>query len=270
VHDLGHRFYPKAHAVRQRLYLELSARRHVSRADHIVVDSESTRRDLIQLYSASPARISVAYLGVDETMRPVGHSGQAEVARRLGLADNEHYFLHVGTLQPRKNLRRLLSAFASVAADLPRHHLVLAGRTGWGGDDLGEAAVRLGIGGRVRRIGYIDRAQLPALYSGSQATVMPSLYEGFGLPVLEAMACGAPVVASSSSSLPEIVGDAGLVVDPFDVDGWAAAMRRVASDAGLRDSLSESGLRRSSEFTWARCADAILEALTDAAGRARA
>jgi glycosyltransferase involved in cell wall biosynthesis len=268
VHDLGHRAYPEAHTRAQRWYLELSARWHVRSAEHLIADSEATRRDLANLYGADPDRITVAHLGVDSSLREATDSAVAAARLATGLPDESRYVLHVGTVQPRKNLPRLVEAFALVAADVPDLYLVLAGGVGWGGDEPMAHARRLGIDSRVRQTGYVDRASLPALYTGSLATIVPSLHEGFGLPVLEAMACGAPVAASGVSSIPEVAGDAALLFDPLSVEECSAAIRRLATDRELRDRLSRAGKVRASRFTWRRCADTIRGVLeTVAAGK---
>jgi glycosyltransferase involved in cell wall biosynthesis len=271
VHDLGHRAVPEAHTAAQRLYLEWSTRRHARVADHIVADSASTRDDLVRLYGADPARITVVHLGVDAAFRPASPEQVGSLRAEIGLAPHERYLLHVGTLQPRKNLPRLLAAFAQVAAVEPDLVLVLAGGRGWGGDDLAAAADRLGIGQRVRHLGYASEESLPALYSGAQALVLPSLYEGFGLTALEAMACGCPVAASRASSLPEVVGDAGLLFDPLDPDDMARTVLALVRDGALRARLAAEGRTRAARFGWDRTAAdvlAVLESVARGGGRA--
>ena len=265
VHDLGHRTYPQAHTRKQRWYLEWSTRYHLRTAAHILADSGSTKEDLVRLYGADPARITVAYLGVDPAMQPVRDLDRiAAVKHRVGIEGP--YLLYVGTLQPRKNLPRLIEAFSrsgerGISSDGERLQLVLAGKRGWLAEDLRSQAQKLGIGGQVVTPGFVDDADLATLYSGATLFVMPSLYEGFCMPVLEAMACGTPVACSDVSSLPEVAGDAALMFDPHDVVGMARQMDRGVYDVSLRAALIAQGLARARRFTWRACAHQVLEVL---------
>lgn len=267
VHDLGYRAHPQAHTLLQRLYLDWSTRRHVTRADRLIADSTATKDDLVSVYGARPDTITVALLGVDPTMRPAAPEAVKEVRRRYGLDPGRSYLLHVGTIQPRKNLELLVDSFAAATqgdAD-DGELLVLVGARGWGAEDPLERARELGLAERVRELGYVERDDLRPLYSGALAVAIPSLYEGFGLTALEAMACGAPVAASNAASLPEVVGDAGLLFDPRSVAECSAALRRLLSEPDLRGRLRSLGLARAREFTWERCARAIQTALEQAA-----
>jgi alpha-1,3-rhamnosyl/mannosyltransferase len=263
VHDLGHRHWPGAHTRRQRAYLEWSARRHVRLAARLVVDSRSTGDDLRQLYGAAPERIVHAPLGVDARWQPAAPSAVADARQAVGLPQDALYLLHVGTLQPRKNLLRLKRAFEQLAPDHPHLHLVLAGGRGWG--DEAELLEGGSVVERVHRPGYVADALLPGLYSGALAVVVPSLHEGFGLPALEGMACGVPVAVSERASLPEVVGDAGIVFDPLDDAAITAALRRLVEEPELRHMLAAAGLERAAGFTWAACAARVAAALHDAA-----
>ncbi|MGH2461404.1 MAG: glycosyltransferase family 4 protein, partial [Chloroflexota bacterium] len=194
--------------------------------------------------------IQVAYLGgpVPRDVAP-----DPELSVRYDLPSR--YFLFVGTLQPRKNLLRLLEAYARLRqADQSAAGLVLAGRPGVGASDLRRRAEALGILDRIRWLSYVPREHLAPLYAGAVAFVFPSLYEGFGLPILEAMAWGTPVVSSNAGALPEVVGEAGLLVDPHDVAGLAVAMEQVLGDQSLRERLIQAGRARAGYFTWNRCA----------------
>lgn len=256
VHDLGYLIYPEAHRRFDRWYLDWTTRRHARVAAHLLADSEATRQDLIRHYNADPERITVVYPGLDPAFHPIEDPHLlAGVRSRYGIVSD--YVIHVGTLHPRKNVGRLLDAFERL-----RHsqlQLVLAGNPGWLSEDL--VARARSMGARVRLTGHVAQADLPALLSGAQALVMPSLYEGFGFPVLEAMACGTPVVASDASSLPEVAGDAALLVDPHDTDALAEALERTLTDDDLRDALRRQGIEQAQKFTWQRAAQQTLAVL---------
>jgi glycosyltransferase involved in cell wall biosynthesis len=253
VHDLGYLAFPEAHPPAQRWYLDWTTRRHVRHATRLIADSAVTRDDLVRHYGADPERVDVVHLGVDPGLAPAPADAVCALRQRLGLGDATRYLVHVGTLQPRKNLPRLLAAFADVLADRPDIHLVLAGGAGWGGEDLAGRAAALGLADRVHLTGYLARAELAPLYTGAVAAVVPSLYEGFGLTALEAMACGTPVAVSATSSLPEVVGDAALSFDPLDVPEMARTLARLLDDANLRSTLIAAGHARVAKFSWDRC-----------------
>ena len=261
VHDLGYLYFPQAHPWRQRVYLDLSTRWNTQVAAHILADSEATKSDLVARYNALPDKITVAHPGRDETLGPVRDPAEIEAAKASCGIDGD-YFLYVGTLQPRKNLARIISAFAALklkAAPCPV--LVLAGKRGWLYDDLFAQVRRQGLEGKVLFPGYISDKDKAALMSGALAFVFPSLYEGFGLPVVEAQSCGCPVIASTTSSLPQVAGDAALLVDPHDVAAITAAMQRVAGDPALRERLVERGFVNARRFSWTACARTVLGAV---------
>lgn len=269
VHDLGYRRLPEAHPYRSRLYRLWSTRFSARAATRIIAVSEATRRDLVELEGVSPDSIAVIHHGVDTTLRRVDDPARLRSARqRYGLPDR--YFLYVGTLQPRKNLQRLIQAHRALVAELPdTPALVLAGQTGWLADPMLREA-RIGASAdRVILPGYVQREDLAALLSGAVAFVYPSLYEGFGMPVLEAMACGTPVLTSSVSSLPEVAGDAAVLVDPYALDAIASGLRQLAEDAALCDVLRHRGYLRVRQFSWERSARETLEVLRDAVRVAR-
>jgi glycosyltransferase involved in cell wall biosynthesis len=262
VYDVGHRFFPRAHRVAEWLYLEWAIRRHVRIATHLLTISEASKRDLVRLYGADPRRVAVAYPAVEERFRPASQAELARVRERYGLG--HRYILHLGTIKPRKNLARLVRAFAS--ARLPADtQLVLGGMTTFGAGPVEQAIAATGVASRVRRLAYVPDADLPALYSGAACAAIVSVYEGFGMPALEALACGAPLVASNRGSLPEIVGDAALVVDPLAVESIAGGLECAAADASVRARLRESGPRRASRFDWASAARVTRQVLEQAA-----
>lgn len=268
VHDLGYHYYPEAHTAFQNTYLNWSTRYNARSAARVVADSQSTRRDLIRLCGTSPGKIAVIYPGRDESLAPVTDPGIQEGVRvRYGLTGR--YLLYVGTLHPRKNLVRLVDAFAGALPDLePELQLVLAGRKGWLYDTILQRVRQLGLQGRVLFPGYVPSEDLPALLSGASAFLFPSLYEGFGFPVLEAMACGVPVICSNTSSLPEVAGDAALLVDPLDTAALSGAIRRLVGEEPLRLTLVERGQRQVTRFSWSQCARQVLEVLEEVGSEA--
>jgi glycosyltransferase involved in cell wall biosynthesis len=204
----------------------------------------------------------VAYPGTDESLHPVRDTNAIQAARaRYDIA--EDYFLYLGTLQPRKNLSRLVIAFAELVTrcSTPSIQLVLAGKPGWLCDELLDEVKQQGLEQHVRFPGYVAAEDKAALLSGAVAFVFPSLHEGFGLPVLEAQACGCPVVTSTTSSLPEVAGDAALLVDPQDSTAISNAMERLAAERGLRHELTERGFVNLKRFSWEACAETILDVI---------
>lgn len=269
IHDLTFiRFPNRFHPAKQR-YLSTFTRYAARHASRIVTDSSATRTDVIDAFQVDPARVEVVYPGVDPDFRPLATEGdQCEAFRtRMGLP--ERYVLYLGTLEPRKNVDRLVRAFARLVRDGFPHTLVLAGGRGWDHAAIDRAVADEGIGQRVLLPGYVRREDQPLWYSAAELFVYPSQYEGFGLPVLEAMACGTPVVTSSSSSLPEVVGRAGLVIDPTDVPALADAMRSVLTEPGLAARLREAGPVQASRFTWADAAAGCVRAYRGAGANAR-
>lgn len=269
VHDLGYRVFPDSHTAFQRWYLDWSTRRHARIATRLIADSKATAQDLVRHYGVDPERVEVVYLGVDPELAPALPTAVQALRERLGLPAAAPYVLHVGTLQPRKNLSRLVAAFAAIAAEQPDLHLVLVGASGWGDDGTVAMARQLGLDRRIHHSGYLARADLGPLYTGASAFVLPSLYEGFGLTALEAMACGTPVACSNSSSLPEVVGQAALLFDPHSEADITRALRALLADADVGHRLVAEGFQQVARFSWERCAAATEAALGRALGRRR-
>jgi len=261
IHDLGYLHYPEAHRLLDRLYLDLSTRYNARAATHLIADSLATKRDLVERYGTNPDKVTVVYPSYDKaTFQPVKVKEAIETVKaRYGIAGD--YILFVGTLQPRKNLIRLINAFSNLQSPISNLQLVIAGKKGWLYQEIFRRVEELGLERKVVFTGYVPEGDLPALLSGARLFVFPSLYEGFGLPVLEAMACGTPVVCSNASSLPEVAGDAAMLVDPLDVEGMAAAIERVLGDKELRAELIERGFEQARKFSWERCAREILNVL---------
>lgn len=279
VHDLGYHFFPEAHPRFARWYLELSTRFNARTAARVLADSQATKDDLVRVTGVDPARVVVVHLGRDEALAPVSDPAVLRaVQRRLGIGSATqpaHYVLYLGTLQPRKNLERLIEAFAATLAEVdhlwPGLQLVLAGRRGWLAEGILRRVEMLGLTDRVLLTGFVEDADLPALLSGALIFAFPSLYEGFGFPVLEAQACGVPVLTSNTSSLPEVAGEAALLIDPEDTAAMTAGLLRLLTDRELRDRLQAAGFANVCRFSWRRCAQetlAVLEAC-GAAGASR-
>ena len=256
VHDLGFRHFPAAHPALARCYLEWTTRHSARRANIVLADSRATADDLQRFHGIAREKLRVVYPGVT----PLDVGDPVEVRRRYRLP--QRYFLFLGTLQPRKNLPVIVAAWQRWRAAHPQEEveLVLAGGRGWLFDE-GEYAQLEG----VHLPGYIAEGDRGALYAGALALLFPSLHEGFGFPVLEAMQCGTPVITSRSSSLPELAGEAALLVEPTDVDDIARQMTRLTGDAELRCRLTGAGRERAAEFTWERAARETLRALEAAA-----
>ena len=261
VYDLSFALFPEYFRGPNQVYLRAVARQSARRARRVIAISDHTRRDVHRLYGVPLDRIDVAYPGVDPRFQPLPREAVEAFRRRHDLPGR--FFLHLGTLEPRKNLSRLIEAFALFTnrdvGGHPHAHLILVGGKGWMVDDLFAKVKSLGLDDRVTFAGYAPGEDLPLWYNAATAFVYPSTYEGFGIPPVEAMACGTPVIASNAASLPEAVGDAGLTVGPEDVSGLAQAMRRVWDDASLRGELSQRGIEQARRFAWEATAKATVE-----------
>jgi glycosyltransferase involved in cell wall biosynthesis len=254
VHDLHFLHYPQFMTADSHRYYNAQIAWAVRAADHILVDSSATRDDLGNLLDVPVARMTVHMLGVDERFRPLPAAEVAQSRARLGLPDC--YLLFVGTFEPRKNIPGLLDAYARLCRTMPdAPPLVLAGRRGWLYEDIFAKASALNLGGRLIWMENPPASDLPALYSGAAALLLPSYYEGFGLPALEAMACGTPAIVANRGSLPEVVGEAGVLIDPDDPAGIAAAAQSLLQDTQRRDQLRTAGIARAASFTWRKTAE---------------
>ena len=267
VHDLSFARDPESASPALKRFLDAAVPRSVRRATGILADSEATRQDLLALYGTPPEKVAVLYSGVDSRFQPVRDAAAlADLRAKCGLGQGP-FVLSVGTVQPRKNYARLIQAFARLAADRADLRLVIVGGSGWMAERIHGEAARLGLQGRVLFPGFVADDDLPALYSAAAAFAYPSLYEGFGLPLLEAMACGAPSLTSTASCLPEVAGDAALLVNPHDVDDIASALLRLLDDAPLRQALVERGRAHAAEFTWERAAEQLLSEYAGLGGK---
>jgi glycosyltransferase involved in cell wall biosynthesis len=258
IHDLGYRYFPQAHTRRQVAYLNWSTRHNGRRAKRVIADSEATKLDLVKCYDLDETKIQVVYPGYDPALGPV-RDGEHMTAVQHKYGIDPPYLLYLGTLQPRKNLVRLVEAFAALPDN--GHQLVLAGGMGWRAEPILAAIEALETAVRQRLLlpGYIADGDKAALISGATALLYPSLYEGFGFPVLEANACGTPVICSNASSLPEVAGDAALLVDPLDVPAITAAIARLLTNETLQEELIRKGFENVQRFNWHKMANELLD-----------
>jgi glycosyltransferase involved in cell wall biosynthesis len=256
VHDLIFRQLPQHHKRLNRWYLNLTMPLYCRRASRIIAVSEAARRDLIAAYGVPSEKITVIYEAADPRFCPQSAVAVASALARYDLP--ARYLLFVGTIEPRKNLDRLLAAFERIYREGLSDALVIVGKRGWLTDDFFAALEHSPVREHVIFPGFVPDADLPAVYTGAQALVLPSLCEGFGLPVLEAMACRTPVICSNTSSLPEVAGDAALLIDPTDVDQIAGAITRVLTDSALSEQMRVRGEAQAARFSWERTAEETL------------
>ncbi len=253
VYDLSFIHYPEHLPAARRVYLRLFTRQSCRRARRVIAISESTARDLSVTFGVPAAKIDVAAPGVGEQFTPLPESDIAAFRARKGLP--ERFLLFLGTLEPRKNLTVLLRAYAQLPArDRDAVHLVLAGGRGWMTGEIFATIEQHDLGATVHLPGYVPGEELPLWYNAAHVLVYPSVFEGFGLPVIEALACGTPALVSDVSSLPEAVGDGGLRLPPDDPDAWAEALVRAIGDPAWRSDARERGIAHAARFTWANTA----------------
>ncbi len=263
IHDLGYHHFPEAHPRRQLTYLRWSTRHNGRSATCIIADSQATKTDLVQLDHIPAEKIDVVYPGIDPELAPVEDEATiTAVLTKYGISPP--YFLYLSTLQPRKNLIRLVQAFAD--SSVP-HQLVLAGKTGWLSQPILDEIAKLeNQAGALKKNqivlpGYIEDTDKAALLSSATALLYPSLYEGFGFPALEAQVCGTPVLTANTSSLPEVVGNAALLVDPLDMEAMAVGIQKLAHDTALYQQLVQKGFENIKRFTWRETAVQVLNSL---------
>ncbi len=258
IHDLSFVHYPETFPAALVSYLNSVVPWSIGRATHLLADSESTREDLINTWQVPAEKITVLYGGVEPTFSPVtGGAERRAILAKYAIGDVP-YILSVGTVQPRKNYRMLIRAFKGVTTKRP-HNLVIAGGNGWLYEKILGEADRQGVADRVQFVGFVDDSDLPALYTGAALFVLPSLYEGFGLPILEAMGCGVPVITSDASSLPELArtaegAEAAVQLSPHDESAWTEAIDQLLSNPDRCGDLVANGFKQSSRFSWTETA----------------
>ena len=261
IHDLTFEHLPETFKRRSRMQLRLTVRRSARKAARILALSESARQDIIETYNIAPERVTTIPLAAPTHFGPVTNEGELQRVRHTyGIAGD--YILSVGSIQPRKNLVRLVGAYSRLRAERPGVKLptlVLVGKKAWLYGETLRAIEQSGVGDQILLTDYVSEKDLPALYSGALCFVYPSYFEGFGLPPLEAMKCGASVIVGNQTSLPEVVGDAGLLVNPFDEAEIAAALAQLIDNPDLREQLRVKGLQRAEKFSWHDTARRTLE-----------
>jgi glycosyltransferase involved in cell wall biosynthesis len=262
IYDLTPLSIKYGHRADFKLRFRLQVTNAVKRASHIVTISQSTKNEIVKYFGINPQKIDIIFPGFDsEVFKPGQDVNHIEQVKRAFGIDGS-YILYIGTLEPKKNVIRLVDAFCQLKKQKGiSEKLVLAGKRGWNEVEIFDQIMRSGMENEVIYTGYVPDAEVPFLMSGAEVFVFPSLHEGFGIPPLEAMACGIPVIVSNTSSLPEVVGDAGMLVDPCSVDSISEAMYRVIVDVGLREEMRRKGLERCQLFSWERSAQDLLNVI---------
>lgn len=259
VHDLSWIRHPAAHPVERVRAMNRYFEPGLRRARALITHSDFVKRELVEVFGVNPDTISTVPLGAEALFHPRTSRQTAEALSRHHLKHGQ-YFLAVGTLEPRKNIALVLRSYLQLPADArERFPLVIVGMDGWNTETLAGQIAHAARSGQVRRLGYVERAELASLTAGALALVYPSIYEGFGLPPLEAMSCGTPVFCANAASLPEVVGDAGVLIDPQDDQSLMHAMHRLTEDSSWRIRLSQLALERSGLFGWEKCVDGTLQ-----------
>ncbi len=266
IHDMAHHYYPHYVVPGHDVNLPRYLKSHASRADLILCISENTRKDVINILGVPEEKVWVTYMGVSRVFCSNRDENLlSDLRKRYGLP--ERFILFVGTIEPRKNLVKLVEAFHMLySRDRIKEPLVIVGGKGWKNEPLYELIRKLKIEDRIIFTGHVSDTDLPLFYNSATVFAYPSLYEGFGMPVIEAMACGVPVVTSNVSSLPEVAGDAAILVNPEDPEEIASGINRILTDEDLYKNLQDRGFKQASKFTWESCAKKTLEAIYYVAG----
>jgi len=265
IHDLITRIYPRSFPIKQRLVQNTLLPHILRKADKVIVDSRATENDVRKFYPNQAEKIRVIYAGVESQFYPRSQDEVEKVLDKYSIGFK--YFLFLGTLEPRKNIVRLIEAFIKLKQEGSiEHRLVITGRKGWLYKEILEKIQKSPFSQDIIFTDFVNDEDLPFLYSGAEIFIYPSLYEGFGLPVLEAMACGTPVIASNLSSLPEVAGEAGILIDPLEVEEIVQAMDKLSRDRELREELQKKGLERAKLFSWERVAKDTLELYQEMTG----
>ncbi|MEM7800774.1 MAG: glycosyltransferase family 1 protein [Chloroflexota bacterium] len=258
IHDLSFIHYPETFTPQLIRFLNRVVPESVGKASHILADSIATQRDLIELWQVPDEKITVLYSGVNETFRPITDKVALKRAREKYNLGQAPYVLTLGTVQPRKNYRMLIEAFAPIAKTHD-HNLIIVGGKGWLFEEILNEVKVQGLEGRVIFTGFVDDIDLPTIYSAATLFAFPSIYEGFGLPILESMACGVPVINSNASCLPEVAGKATIQLDPTDQNAWTEALEMLLKDPVQRAQMVAEGYIQAQHFSWKKSAQQLLE-----------
>lgn len=262
VHDMSFVRVPDAASQKLKAYLDKVVPRSVGQADHVIADSQATKDDLIDLYDLADEKITVLLSGIDSRYQKITDDALFMTIRNQYKIPSVPYIFTIGTIQPRKNYSRVIRALKLLRENGYDLHLVIAGGKGWLEDEMYKTLEETKMQDVVHLIGFADDEHLAGLYSGAECVVFPSLYEGFGFPVLEGMACGTPVVTSTVSSLPEVAGNAAIMVDPYDVEAIAYAVQRTLDDSQLRERMISAGFEQAAKFTWENSAKQLIDIYT--------
>jgi glycosyltransferase involved in cell wall biosynthesis len=254
---------PDAASPRLKAYLDVVVPRAVRQANHVIADSQATKDDLVDIYKLEPNEVSVLLSGIDKRYQSHHDDDFLLTMRNKYKLPDSPYLFTIGTVQPRKNYSRVIRALKILRSRGYDLCLVIAGGKGWLEDEMYQTILDTRMADYVHLIGFADEADLPALYNAAECVVFPSLYEGFGFPVLEGMACGTPVVTSNISSLPEVAGNAALLVNPLDIEEIAAAVQQILDDSKLRQTLIQKGFKQAQKFTWKQSAQKLCQIYTD-------
>lgn len=272
VHDLGSEYLPKTHQLKQRLYLSFMQQYQLKKATKIIAVSKATKEDLVKRLGIEEKKIEVVYEGFNSDLyKPLKNDLLFPILNRY-VIENSNYFLFVGTVQPRKNLARIITSFAKVIHQYTKNppvnksrlgqspDLVIVGSKGWLSEEIYALPGKLGVEDKVKFLGYVPDEDMPGLYSGAKALIFPSLFEGFGLPILEAQACGCPVITSNLSSMAEIAGSSALLVDPYSTDDIVEGIDKI-SNQETRSKIIKAGFENIKRFSWEKCARETLKVL---------
>jgi glycosyltransferase involved in cell wall biosynthesis len=259
VHDIAYELFEGIYTGYMNYYQKFASRFAVRFAKKVITVSESTKKDLVRIYKTDPNKITVTPLGLSEGFRPMQYQEAQSVLDKYGLV-YQKYILFLGTIQPRKNIPRLVDAYEKIKKEnRVEEKLIIGGGRGWLWEPILKKVKTAGIDGSVKYLDYVSKEDLSYIMAGAKIYTLPAMYEGFGIPALEAMASGVPTVVSNISSLPEVVGDAGVLVDPNSIESIAEGLLKVLTDSNLRQQLIVKGLERAKQFTWENTAKKTLE-----------